>query len=189
MNPEAESSPDILDIVAPQAVLDPVFIAGLILLGLLVAAALAIALSRLTRELRASRAQRRQEQRPHELAAQALDELESRIDDLSPNEFMLQTSNVVKRYLLDRYHDPVLFETPDEYLERDNLEKAMPSSKRRAVGDFLTGCEIIKFSRFPEAHAQCPPLLDSARKIIRESPSPSPADTSSASPQATAVHG
>ena len=189
MNPEAESSPDILDIVAPQTVLDPVFIAGLILISLLVVAALGIAFSRLTRELRAGRAQRRQEQRPNELATQALDELEARIDDLSPNEFMLQTSNIVKRYLLDRYHDPVLFETPDEYLERDNLEKAMPSSKRHAVGDFLTGCETIKFSRFPEARARCVPLLDSARKIIRESPSPSAAPSPPASTQATAVHG
>jgi hypothetical protein len=191
MNPSAEPSSDILDIVSPQGVLDPVFVAGGVLLALLVLAALGFAIYRLLRSLNAGRNQRRRGLPPHELAAQALGRLETQIEVLTPNEFMVRTSNVVKRYLLDRYDDPVLFETAKEFLDRDNVDKPMPSSKREAVGDFLSGCEIIKFSRFPEARAQCTPLLAVARTIIRESlsSSPPPIPLPPSPPQTSVAHG
>jgi hypothetical protein len=188
MNPQAESNPDIVDIVAPQAVLDPVFVAGGILLALLIGAVIVFTVFHLFRDLMAKHQHELRRQFPHEEAARALDKLAARMDALSPNEFMVGTSNVVKRYLLDRYHDPVLFETAEEFLDRDNIEKPMPSSKRRAVGEFLSGCEIIKFARFPEARAQCAPLLEVARKIVREAPS-SPPPPLPSSPQTTVAHG
>jgi hypothetical protein len=180
MNPPEGTAdlPDIKDIAGPETLPDIwelLVVAGMVVVGLLLATALAIFIfRRLSRK--ATRAQS-----PFQIARRRLDDLERQIAELTPNVFSVAVSDTLKDYLSQRYGDAVRYETSEEFLQRLSQARAnaLPLSTREDVASFLTVADEIKYGRPPDAEAGKVPLLDQARLIIRgeiaPAPRPSPA--------------
>lgn len=123
---------------------------------------------------------RRESHRPSalSLAHRALRELESRMDSLTANEFSLKVSDALKDFFQARFHDPIRFETSEEFLNRfsssaafafdrqGGTRTAIPVATGDQVAVFLRTCDEIKFGRRPDADQYKRPLLDQALGIL-----------------------
>ena len=105
---------------------------------------------------------------PSEVAHAALEVLHANAPNLTANEFGLETSNIIKHYFHDRYDDPLLFETSEEFAIRENHKKSIPRSKRIALGEFFERCDLLKYANAPDAEEEADPLLEEALALIHE---------------------
>lgn len=166
MIPKVAPSQDILDIVHPTSGVDGIFVFQVLAFSAVGAGLIAFCVCLYLRRRRMLTRSKARTMPPQQEATLALDKVEMDLDGLSPNDLMLRTSNIVKTYLLARYDDPLSFESLEEFLGRDEDSLRLPDRERCAVVTFLTRCEAVKFGKFPDAKAQCRPLLASARKIV-----------------------
>lgn len=104
---------------------------------------------------------------PQARALRALDRIERQQDELAPNRFVLTVSDVLKDYFAERFHDPVRYETTEEFLVRLSREGTrLPSAAQQELRDFLTASEEVKFGNRPDASDWTRPLLHRARNLV-----------------------
>jgi len=163
---EASELPDIQDIILPEALTNYWFIILSILGGLLFLVGLIWLMIYFVRQ-----DQNRSHQIPAgRVALQKLDELEKEVTTLPVNVFSLKVSDVLKDYLQDRFHDSFRYETSQEFLSRMSAALANPLPLRLQTGltNFIGLCDELKFSHPTNADSNKLPLLEEARRIIRE---------------------
>ncbi len=157
--------PDIEEIDLPDALPDPWKLylwIGIGVLAFIAVAAVVISLILyLTRE-------KKRVLTAEYVALKRLSDLEPRAAELSPNEFSIEISDVLKDFVQKRFNDPVRFETADEFFHRltDSENVTITPQVRDQLAEFLQIAEEIKFGLPPDAAAQKHPLLEKARNII-----------------------
>jgi len=155
---DANETTDIRDIAGPEAVprdLRPWYVAGGTLAALI---ALVLGVRWLRRRRR--RAETATPPRAaHEIAAEALRALRERhLPEVGEfKEFYSTLSDIVRRYLEDRFgvHAPEM--TTEEFLAATSRGAALERSHRALLGAFLAESDLVKFARF------VPSLGDSER--------------------------
>ena len=72
----------------------------------------------------------------------------ARSTHVTPYQFSIRVSDILRRYVVEQYQLPVTRQTSVEFLEA--LAKASPFSEdeRALLGDFLNRCDLIKFARY-----------------------------------------
>ena len=97
-----------------------------------------------------------------------LSEVETKAAALSPNEFSLQVSEIIKDFVKSRFNDPLRYETTDEFLARiaESESVSITPQVRDQLGEFLKIAEEIKFGLPPDAEAQKMPLHQKAVTIV-----------------------
>lgn len=149
------------DIVVPQA--EPSL--WPLLLSLVLALLLVAAVAWLVRHLL------RQRQPPivppQARALRVFDRIERQQGDLAPNRFVLAVSDALKDYFAERFHDPVRYETTEEFLVRlSHVGTRLPPAAQQELRDFLTASEEVKFGNRPDASDWTRPLLQRARNLV-----------------------
>jgi Domain of unknown function (DUF4381) len=104
---------------------------------------------------------------PREQALDQLDRIGQEIERLTPYQFSVRVSDILRRYVTDQYHLPVTRQTSVEFL--GTLTKATPFSEddKSLLEDFLNRCDLIKFARYAATVEDSRLLLEEATRFVR----------------------
>jgi hypothetical protein len=103
---------------------------------------------------------------PRERALEALEQIESEIETLTPYRFSIRVSDILRRYVTEQFALPVTRQTSVEFLSA--LAKSSPFSgdERSLLEDFLNRCDLIKFARYNATAADSRLLLEEAKRFV-----------------------
>ena len=107
------------------------------------------------------------QQTPRARALELLERARGEIGGLTPYQFSIRVSDILRRYVTEQYQLPVTRQTSVEFLE--TLAKSSPFSEedRALLGDFLNRCDLIKFARYEASTADSELLLEEATRFVR----------------------
>lgn len=107
------------------------------------------------------------QQSPHDRALELLDRVSREIETLSPYQFSIRVSDILRRYVTDQYQLPVTRQTSVEFLAA--LTKASPFSEdeKSLLEDFLNRCDLIKFARYDATTEDSQLLLEEATRFVK----------------------
>ena len=100
----------------------------------------------------------------------ALDDLgriSREIELLTPYQFSIRVSDILRRYVTEQYQLPVTCQTSVEFLSM--LAKASPFSEdeKSLLEDFLNRCDLIKFARYDATIEDSRLLLEEAMRFVQ----------------------
>jgi hypothetical protein len=106
------------------------------------------------------------QQSPRERTLEMLQRIGREIEILSPYQFSIRVSDILRRYVTEQYHLPVTRQTSVEFLSA--LAKASPFSEdeRSLLEDFLNRCDLIKFARYDATKEDSSLLLEEATRFV-----------------------
>jgi hypothetical protein len=175
----AEAVEDIRDIRGPKFIFPPWFlpavIAGAVLLGLS-----AYGIWRWLRRRRRPRVLL-----PFEIALQRLEEMRALMQPSQAREFSIAVSDVVRRYIEERFGVTATHRTTEEFLH-DLLESShAPLARHRALlAEFLQQCDLVKFAGMSLTLQNMESLHHSARAFVLETAKPDETTAHGAPPPA-----
>jgi Domain of unknown function (DUF4381) len=104
---------------------------------------------------------------PRERTLELLDRISREIETLSPYQFSIHVSDILRRYVTDQYQLPVTRQTSVEFLAA--LTKASPFSEdeKSLLEDFLNRCDLIKFARYDATTDDSRLLLEEATRFVK----------------------
>jgi hypothetical protein len=164
---DATESTDIRDIAGPEAVprdLRPWYLAG----GALAALILLVLGWRWLRRRRQHAAMAAPPRPAHEVAAEALRALRARRlpEEGAFKEFYSTLSDIVRRYLEDRFRVRAPEMTTEEFLAATARGAALERAHRALLGTFLGESDLVKFARFVPTLADSERALEAAERFV-----------------------
>lgn len=109
----------------------------------------------------------RPEKSARDRALEALQGARAAITALSPYEFSIRVSDILRRYVVEQYQLPVTRQTSVEFLEAIANSSTFSEEDRSLLSDFLNRCDLIKFARYEATTADSELLLDEATRFVR----------------------
>ena len=76
-------------------------------------------------------------------------------------------TDVVRKYLEERYHLPVTTRTTDEFMSDLRDSSPLPAADQPFLRDFLTSADLIKFAQMPPDEKSLRHALEGARELVR----------------------
>jgi hypothetical protein len=104
---------------------------------------------------------------PGEIALEALERIGSEIEKMTPYQFSIRVSDILRRYVTQQYGLPATRQTSIEFLTM--VAKASPFSadEKSLLEDFLNRCDLIKFARYEATFSDSRLLLDEAVRFVK----------------------
>jgi hypothetical protein len=105
-------------------------------------------------------------QLPRDRALAALATARSEIDAISPYQFSIRISDILRSYVTDQFGLPVTRQTSVEFL--DNLKRGprFSAEEKTLLEDFLSRCDLIKFARYEATPSDSHLLLEEAVRFV-----------------------
>lgn len=104
---------------------------------------------------------------PRERAQAALDRITAEIEILSPYQFSIRVSDILRRYVTEQYGLPVTRQTSVEFLEGLRRAPTFSEEENMLLEDFLNRCDLIKFARYEATTADSRLLLEEAMRFVQ----------------------
>ncbi|HVF72001.1 MAG TPA: DUF4381 family protein [Chthoniobacterales bacterium] len=100
-------------------------------------------------------------------ALEALRRIEGEIGILTPYQFSIAASDILRRYVTEQHQLPVTTQTSVEFLA--TLAKSSPFSpdETNLLEDFLGRCDLIKFARYEASIEDSRRLLEEAFRFVK----------------------
>jgi hypothetical protein len=100
-------------------------------------------------------------------ALQQLERIGEQMEMLSPYEFSIAVSDILRGYVTEEYQLPVTRQTSVEFLSM--LAKSSPFSldQTAMLEDFLGRCDLIKFARYDATREDSRRLLEEAIQFVK----------------------
>jgi hypothetical protein len=153
---------DIHEIAPPvdYSLVPPWVIYAGIALGLAVLAAIAWWLQKRARRPKPVRS-------PRDRALEALAQVEREMETMTPYQFSIAVSDILRGYVTEQYQLPVTHQTSIEFLNM--LAKSSPFSadETSLLEDFLGRCDLIKFARYDATIQDSQFLLEEAKRFVK----------------------
>jgi hypothetical protein len=113
---------------------------------------------------------------PHVRAKQKLQEALAFLAE--PKPFCTLVSDTVRFYLEERFDFHAPERTTEEFLhELQNTNRLLPDQKE-TLGEFLKGCDLVKFARYEPREVELRGLHESAVRLVEETePAPTKAES------------
>jgi hypothetical protein len=86
---------------------------------------------------------------------------------LTPYEFSIRVSEILRRYVTDEYELPLTRQTSVEFLESLANTPRFSEDEKSLLGDFLNRCDLIKFARYEASQAESELLLEEATRFVK----------------------
>lgn len=112
---------------------------------------------------------------PRQVALARLEEMRGRIDDLTPYDFSIVVSDILRSYLTARYALKATQQTSPEFLAALANSPHFTPDEKTLLGAFLEKCDLIKFARLDATGADSAPLLVQAIDFVKGSAEPAAA--------------
>jgi hypothetical protein len=104
---------------------------------------------------------------PRERALDLLARVETEIDRLTPYQFSIRVSDILRRYVTEQYQLPVTRQTSVEFLNALAATSTFSAEDQSLLGDFLNRCDLIKFARYDATNEDSRLLLDEANRFVK----------------------
>jgi Domain of unknown function (DUF4381) len=153
---------DIHEIAPPvdYSLVPPWVIWGAVIVGLVVAAAVAWWIRKLTQ--RPARVRSAQER-----ALEKLQRIGDEIETLTPYEFSIVVSDILRGYVTEQYQLPVTRQTSFEFLSMLAQRSPFSPDETSLLEDFLGRCDLIKFARYDATPHDSRLLLEEATQFVK----------------------
>ena len=104
---------------------------------------------------------------PRDRTLDALHRISDQMETLSPYQFSIAVSDILRGYVTEQYQLPVTRQTSVEFLAM--LAKSSPFSPEEAslLQDFLERCDLIKFARYDATPDDSRRLLEEATQFVK----------------------
>src|SRR5436190_1540092 len=104
---------------------------------------------------------------PREIALEELERISHEIERMSPYQFSIRVSDILRKYVTQQYGLPATRQTSIEFLTA--LAKASPFSaeEKSLLEDFLNRCDLIKFARYEATSSDSELLLGEAIRFVK----------------------
>jgi len=173
----AQAVEDIRDIRGPKFIFPP-WLLPAVIAGAVLLAVGAWGLRRWLRRRRQPRALL-----PFEIALQRLEEMRALMQPAAAREFSIAVSDVVRRYIEERFGVTATHRTTEEFLHELLESSHAPLARHRAVlSEFLQQCDLVKFAGISLTLQNMESLHHSARAFVLETAKPDEPLASSAHP-------
>jgi Domain of unknown function (DUF4381) len=107
---------------------------------------------------------------PRSAREQALERLEriwEEIEVVSPYEFSIRVSDILRRYVTEQYNLPVTRQTSVEFLTGLTSSSPFSEDEKSLLTDFLNRCDLIKFARYEATIEDSRLLLEEATRFVK----------------------
>jgi hypothetical protein len=104
---------------------------------------------------------------PRQRALDRLARIQSEIDKLSPYQFSIRVSDILRQYVTEQYQLPVTRQTSVEFLNALAASSPFSSDERSLLSDFLNRCDLIKFARYDATLEDSRLLLEEADRFVK----------------------
>lgn len=100
-------------------------------------------------------------------ALQNLDRIGREMESMTPYQFSIRVSDILRSYVTEQYALPVTRQTSVEFLT--TIAKASPFSEdeKSLLEDFLNRCDLIKFARYEATLEDGRLLLEEATRFVQ----------------------
>ncbi|MEN3368428.1 MAG: hypothetical protein V7609_571 [Verrucomicrobiota bacterium] len=107
------------------------------------------------------------EQSSRDRALQRLQLAGLEMENLTPYQFSIRVSDILRQYVTEQYQLPVTRQTSVEFLAA--LANASPFSEdeKSLLEDFLNRCDLIKFARYDATLEDSDRLLEEATRFVQ----------------------
>ena len=95
-----------------------------------------------------------------------LDWMRGEIETLSPYQFSIRVSDILRRYVTDQYQLPVTRQTSVEFLASLTKASRFSQDEKSLLEDFLNRCDLIKFARYDATIEDSRLLLGEATRFV-----------------------
>ncbi|PYK10883.1 MAG: hypothetical protein DME61_02255 [Verrucomicrobia bacterium] len=104
---------------------------------------------------------------PREIALEELERIACEIERMSPYQFSIRVSDILRKYVTQQYGLPATRQTSIEFLTA--VAKASPFSteEKSLLEDFLSRCDLIKFARYEATTSDSELLLGEAIRFVK----------------------
>ena len=103
---------------------------------------------------------------PRQRALDLLARVEREIDKLTPYQFSIRVSDILRRYVTEQYQMPVTRQTSVEFLSA-LAATSFSGDEQLLLTDFLNRCDLIKFARYDATREDSRLLLDEAVRFVK----------------------
>ena len=107
------------------------------------------------------------EQTPRARALELLQRARGEISQLTPYQFSIVVSDILRQYVMQQYQLPVTRQTSVEFLESVATSTQFSEADKSLLGDFLTRCDLIKFARYEATESDSELLLEEATRFVQ----------------------
>ena len=104
---------------------------------------------------------------PRQRAMEQLARIETEIERLTPYQFSIRVSDILRRYVTEQYQLPVTRQTSVEFLNALAASSPFSGEERELLGDFLNRCDLIKFARYEATIGDSRLLLEEATRFVK----------------------
>ena len=106
-------------------------------------------------------------QSPQERALGLLRRAREEVGQVTPYEFSIRVSDILRRYVTERYQLPVTRQTSVEFLETLAQTSHFSDAERSLLTEFLSRCDLIKFARYDATTAESERLIEEATRFVQ----------------------
>jgi hypothetical protein len=106
-------------------------------------------------------------QLPRHHALEALERIATQIEKMSPYQFSIRVSDILRRYVTEQYALPLTRQTSVEFLNSLRRSSSFSEDEKGLLADFLNRCDLIKFARYNATAADSRLLLDEATRFVK----------------------
>src|SRR5690349_3554013 len=104
---------------------------------------------------------------PREIALEELDRISSEIGSMTPYQFSIRVSDILRKYVTQQYGLPATRQTSIEFLGALTKASSFSDEERSLLEDFLGRCDLIKFARYEATTSDSELLLQEAIRFVK----------------------
>jgi hypothetical protein len=104
---------------------------------------------------------------PRDRALDALAQIEREMEAMTPYQFSIAVSDILRGYVTEHHQLPVTRQTSFEFLSMLAKSSPFSESEKSLLEDFLSRCDLIKFARYDATIHDSQRLLEEAQQFVR----------------------
>jgi hypothetical protein len=104
---------------------------------------------------------------PREIAVEELEQIRGEIERITPYQFSIRVSDILRRYVTQQYGVPATRQTSIEFLTAAAKAPSFSADDKSLLEDFLNRCDLIKFAKYEATRSDSELLLGEAIRFVK----------------------
>ena len=104
---------------------------------------------------------------PRERALEKLQRISAEMEMMTPYQFSIAVSDILRTYVTEQYQLPVTRQTSVEFLSLLAQRSPFSAEETSLLEDFLGRCDLIKFARYDATPRDSQLLLEEATQFVK----------------------